>query len=894
MATKPTRSASDVVAPPPGSSSSKESLPLRSIREDLTCAPQLVKKYLERVHEATKRRDEHLADVLATMKGLDEGVGERLGFIDEVQQHRLLTCEDQAAQLAKGIQGAARFAESSSKTVKQLDSLHRKVKTALEIVESLRKQKESVSLVDAALAHLDYEAAAECILTYDAVEAHLRESLERLRVGGCASPQTAVEVECPATDKQSELRAEREMIETSREKLHMALRQGMAEAASKDDDVAMRKLSKLLSRLSYGVESGELFSKWMRERTMRDLRQFVDRELKKLGSVAHTSHLVLVSQVLDRVVMAIEKEEAHMLACFGGQGFAALLLELHNECTKSSVEVLSDFLTKRKLRGSTNSGAAATTNAEAAEGHEEQPGGGPSTSVDPRQLDETLEDISHLVSCCHLYMAFIDDKYSKAVNRDTTAAGGPAKKDSNSKLPRSSTSNAQYSLVITNKNPLFDAIQELFAIYVPMQVEYFDLTFQQALHAQATSDSEAERGQKGATSPLISPATAAGFMGTISALYSGGASKPPDEEHAAKPVVTSPNGRGGHKERMAPPDFHLVDDLFYVVRVSLHRAMGTKSSTIASATVIAVNELIRDRLFAEISRRVTIGKKEGGAASGGTVGAATPARVLRFINSAERIRAYMCKLTEELATLSQSNFRGNELVRMEEQKYDFVSTTDVIAEAIQKWIGKMASTTAQALVGLKCALPKFVELNYVMGEATFYQCDLCDPWARSAVEAWSEVISKHYKVLLHEELFTAFVTELVGFIVASLEESILKKNYDMYGALQIDKDVRYVKQYFIDLVDAPLRDKFMHLSSILSLLLVDRPSEAADVFASFPTSSTEVPEPTTAKRSEGMQRRESSSVSSPTPAAVITAKEAKAILTLRVEFSKEQIAALKL
>ena len=64
-----------------------------------------------------------------------------------------------------------------------------------------------------------------------------------------------------------------------------------------------------------------------------------------------------------------------------------------------------------------------------------------------------------------------------------------------------------------------------------------------------------------------------------------------------------------------------------------------------------------------------------------------------------------------------------------------------------------------------------------------------------------------------------------------MEEIIMKKPFDLYGGLQVDRDIRFIKQYFSGKTEKPVREKFTRLTHIASLLIVDKLSEAEDLWA---------------------------------------------------------------
>ena len=757
--------------------------------------------------------------------------------IEQVKYAQLLRLHEQAAVIARSVQDSARVSEHASRQVKSLDVLLERVQAAKRIADSLLAQQQNVRLVATALEQGDIEQAVTCVTTYRKAKtalAGIAVDDENRQVSVSMSNRLAGsdKVEGAGEKDEDELHdvviVDRdELMSGATTDLQTRIETLLSSAIHRQDKSNVMKYCSMLSDLGLGEDSSATYRTFICDGTTKLLNQMIDKELRAMeqSPSSSLSHLALVSNGLDMIVATFEQEEAFVQDVFGkSAGVAKLLLDLHTKCTSHCVRVLQDFLKRRKIQ----SASAAVTNSPEthASGASQQWRKTGGSGEEPKVLDQRLEDIAHLVSCCHLYLRFMEDRYRSACGQNDSTA---------------------VSSAITHDNALSDMVQELLSIYIPMQVEYLDAAFNQALKIQLSAASSSQ--QQGKAAGTSEAATGGGFIDVLASLYQSNESSNSDDAATAASFGIA---QWEHL-RNDVIEIGLVDDVFYFLRVAIHRAIGTKTSSIISSVIIGVGELIQDRLLKELERfAVTWSRTREASAH------SVPPVALKWLCAAQRAVNYTRRLGEEVAGLTSTGngFSASDTVRFSEQKLDLDAVADAMCKSTAGWITKFAAVAAASMC---TRLERFVSTPYhTMSEEGFLRSEMTDLWAAAAVVHWGHALD-YYQAFLDEESYLQFISDLLTKLVRQLEEAVGKKSYNGFGALQLDKDLRTIKSFFVERADCPVRDKFARLTSIVSLLMVDHPSDAL----SEPSSE------------------------------ILSAEERRRTLLLRADFGKDQVLALK-
>ncbi|CCW69072.1 unnamed protein product [Phytomonas sp. Hart1] len=157
-------------------------------------------------------------------------------------------------------------------------------------------------------------------------------------------------------------------------------------------------------------------------------------------------------------------------------------------------------------------------------------------------------------------------------------------------------------------------------------------------------------------------------------------------------------------------------------------------------------------------------------------------------------------------------------------------------------------------------LERFLAQSYKLSETTFYHYELRDPWVQGCLEDWAamlDYVGEYLDPVLFDSLLLLVATHTVNFTRLGLA----RKEFNSFGALQFDKDVRALRSFFTSRAhEVSLRDAFAPLNLTSTLLLSDSPRDALEEAHNL----------------------------------ALTAKEKINVLLLRVDFNKQDVLALHL
>ncbi|ORC85046.1 uncharacterized protein TM35_000381210 [Trypanosoma theileri] len=955
-----------------------------------------VELLLRRIAKGAEQRDavlENVAHAVADTASLTACVDD----VRTVSRRMLFSCVDSGAGLARTIAVSAALAGRSSRRVKQLDLLLRRVRDAKTTADALREMRHTIARVNSTIDAGDLERTVQLLRKYEEASAHFGGSVppalleeeegdddeeeEDDEEYGNSEDENgmtgATEKELMGHDsKEAKYSQEEKMtsaegkdafssstpgravnsgdgvviggdnnnninntnnnsssggdkrrktpkgknkknkknksvkrngevacvISSAREAAKEKLLEKFRSATRANDKLTIMQTIRLLTLLGFRDEACGLYCTWMCEHTIAALNKMVERELRKMDdpNEAGMSHLALVSTALDVVVAAFENEEEFMRETFGDVGLLRLLTELHSKSTSQCVPVLKDFLKKRQevLRSVTapvsvspsgtagidNNGGVTTTTL---------------TTLDPRRTDQILEEMSHLVSCCHLYWAFAQSKQQEYLHSAEESGKQQQQQhhhhqQGEGQLTQDAMTSVD-SLWSSRDNPLMNTVQEILAVFVPLQKSYFTAAFDQVMRLQMEAlHGVGREGSMGPGSPGLGAGSGMGegigerrvtgigsTAGGISNSNSGSSKKPatiasPSTRTAANfmtglaalytstGIATANSGENEFEQDAASHQvpITLPDDVFFFLRIALHRAMNTKSTQIISAVFIACAELVQSRVIPVLQEYTTLPPaaqlhqlQQQHQEHGYTL----PSRVLRWTSAAQRTANYAHKLADELRQLTRANnFTGKDLLRFNELAEDMDVISRDLSATVTRWLTHYAEICYQAHVAT--FLDRFASLPYTLTEDVFYHYELSDPWVNACVVASTTALNP-FDNHLDSYSFDIFLLALVRRVSNAMWQSLVQKSFSAYGALQMDREVRTLRTFFLSRAhEQQLREAFLPLTTATTLLLLDSPQDAEHQ-----------------DMGEGL-----------------TAEEKRRVLACRAEFNRAEIARLRL
>lgn len=894
---------------------------------------------LQRVRDGVHRRNAALNDIRQSIHAESE-LHTSLREISNVQYRLMPQYVHRSAALARTVAANASLAERSSKRVRRLDALLQRVQHTCAIVDAMTAMENDVAQMSSVLDSGDVEHTLQLLHSYEAAQ----------RVLTSASPATAVAAEAKAPETRtgggaslpassaagtvSNAAPASDVMRHARAAVQARLLKMIEEAVQVNDKLAIMKGTKLLAELGEGAVASRLYSDWIADHTIAALAKLIDSEMRKMedsATVAMT-HLALVSQCLDNVAAAFESDEEFTYEAFGAQGPLALLAKLHSRATARCVPVLSDFIERRKdvlaqlekhasaSDGVSGAGVTASGASRALPPSMNAAAGANVNAVvaTARRADQTLEEISHMVSCGHIYLTFVERKQTEYEMRMKAAAAaaesGREESTSTAAAGQVVVGSTADSLWRTSDNALLNSMQDILALYVPLQTTYFTIAYDQAVDLQlrairdAAKEAAAAAARAGggdasrtaagtrhgnASAALVSAPSAASFMSGLQSLYMVAASSA-DELIAAVGVGGGSAGAAGGDASAAASEklasfwyfthnghVTLPDDIFFVLRMAIHRAMNTKSSQICSAAVMSAMDVVQSRLLPEIESHTRIagagshagtggvasnssaagGRRRAGAAPHG--GFLTPDE-LHWTVAAQRTATYLQRMADELQQLGEATFSAtpHDVTRFRELAGNMRTLGRTLQDKlIPAWLDAFANVCCDSV--LPPHMERFAAVSYDMEEAVYYHYELNDVWVQACLVDLGAGLQYLHQHLADAKLFDALLTAMARRVATETSSVLHRKRVSLFGALQVDKDVRALRGFFVERAQndlSPIREAFAALSLTATLLLSDKPTDALEEAANT----------------------------------ALTADEKKKVLLMRVGFRKEVVMALPL
>jgi len=166
---------------------------------------------------------------------------------------------------------------------------------------------------------------------------------------------------------------------------------------------------------------------------------------------------------------------------------------------------------------------------------------------------------------------------------------------------------------------------------------------------------------------------------------------------------------------------------------------------------------------------------------------------------------------------------------------------------------------------IRPVLDTVATISYELSDAEYEENELNDPWVQRLLHA-VETNMVWLQPFMTSNNYDLFVHLVIDFIVKRLEVIMMQKRFSQLGGLQLDREVRALVNYFSEMSQRPVRDKFARLSQMTTILNFERVSEILDFWGENAGHMTWL----------------------------LTPSEVRRVLGLRLDFKPEAIAALRL
>ncbi|KAH9293511.1 hypothetical protein KI387_037050 [Taxus chinensis] len=310
----------------------------------------------------------------------------------------------------------------------------------------------------------------------------------------------------------------------------------------------------------------------------------------------------------------------------------------------------------------------------------------------------------------------------------------------------------------------------------------------------------------------------------------------------------------------------MVDDVFYVLQSCCRRATSTSSVQSVLAVLNGAINLLNNE-FTEALQRKTRELNLGSKLFLGGVGVSkTGSEIATALNNLDISSEFVLKLRHEIADHCVEAFPAPaDRVKLQKVKSclsELAETSNAFKQVLNAGLEQLASSITPRL---RPIVDVVATISYELSEMQYTENEINDPWLQKLLHAVETNVT-WLQLTMTTNNYDSFVHLIIDFIVKRLEVIMTQKRFNQLGGLQLDRDARTLVGHFSSMTQRTVRDKFARLTQMATILNLEKVSEILDYWG---------------ENSGPMTWR-------------LTPAEVRRILSLRVDFKPESIAALKL
>ncbi|VDK35485.1 unnamed protein product [Taenia asiatica] len=308
--------------------------------------------------------------------------------------------------------------------------------------------------------------------------------------------------------------------------------------------------------------------------------------------------------------------------------------------------------------------------------------------------------------------------------------------------------------------------------------------------------------------------------------------------------------------------FRLVDDVFFVVKKCLSRAISSGCADAVCAmfnhtSAVLCDQLIEDTLTPRTKSCTSSGwikqayqlvhKRAGsGSIATGLLGTASTestsngsgyisagnvvdsqTQYLYALNSLEACMNYLVILRDTLEKSIEEVFGlrpKSDLGKLQACLSDLIESLSRAFQTLTDGGFDQLRSVIRPQVNSLTQL--FNSVKRDLSEEEFEQYAVNDPWVESLIVGLQNLL-KPFHATLSAGNYEKFLLLLVDEILFRLERFVQQKSYNRYGALQFEKELRCIFNFFSSLSTFPCREKFARILQISKLLNLEKVEEVS-------------------------------------------------------------------
>ncbi|KAL8122554.1 hypothetical protein AgCh_019043 [Apium graveolens] len=307
----------------------------------------------------------------------------------------------------------------------------------------------------------------------------------------------------------------------------------------------------------------------------------------------------------------------------------------------------------------------------------------------------------------------------------------------------------------------------------------------------------------------------------------------------------------------------MVDDVFYVLQSCCRRSISTSNMNSVIPVLGNAVSLLGNEYKEALQQKAGEPYLGGKLFLGGVAVPEIGAEIATSLNNLDVSSEYALKLRHEIEEQCLEVFPAP---ADRERVKSCLSELGEMSNSFKKALNdKMEQLVASVTPKIRLVLDKVGTISYELSEAEYADNEVNDPWVQTLLHNVETNIA-WLQPLMTANNYDLFVHLVIDFVVKRLEVIMMQKRFSQLGGLQLDRDARALVSHFNGMTQRTVRDKFARLTQMATILNLEKVSEILDFWG---------------ENSGPMTWR-------------LTPAEVRRVLSMRIDFRPEAIAALKL
>ncbi|XP_068651260.1 conserved oligomeric Golgi complex subunit 4-like isoform X2 [Aristolochia californica] len=307
----------------------------------------------------------------------------------------------------------------------------------------------------------------------------------------------------------------------------------------------------------------------------------------------------------------------------------------------------------------------------------------------------------------------------------------------------------------------------------------------------------------------------------------------------------------------------ILEEFFMVENSCCRRAISTSAINSVLAVLSGAINLLSNEYHEALQLKMREPNLGAKLFLGGVGVQKTGTEIATALNNMDVSSEYVLKLKQEIEEQCAEVFpSATDREKVKSCTSELGEMSNGFKQILNAGMEQLVSTVTPRI---RPVLDSVGTVSYELSEAEYAENEVNDPWVQKLLHA-VETNAAWLQPVMTPNNYDLFVHLVIDFIVKRLEVIMMQKRFSQLGGLQLDRDARALVSHFSGMATRTVRDKFARLTQMATILNLEKVSEILDFWG---------------ENSGPMTWR-------------LTPAEVRRVLSLRVDFKPEAIAALKL